>query len=335
MNRQWVLSARPDGLAGREHFTFEEGPMPTVGDGEFLVRNLWLSVDPAQRAWMAMDTYIPMVRLGEVMPSGSAGQVIESKHPGFAAGDLVAGAFGWQDYGVSDGGGIFPAIKIPPGVDAPTALSLLGLNGLTAYFGLLDVGQAESGETVLVSGAAGSVGSLVVQIAKLTGCRVIGIAGGERKCAWLKDELGVDGAIDYKGEDVGARIGELCPQGVDVFFDNVGGEILDAALAQLANGARVVMCGAISTYNDLEHRPAIRNHQNLIVRRASMRGFLVFDYIDRVPEALGALAGWAAEGKIKNQIDVVEGLENTPDAFRRLFTGENLGKQLVKVADPA
>jgi NADPH-dependent curcumin reductase CurA len=275
VNRQWLLSARPHGLAGREHFTWLEGPMPAVGDGEFLVRNLWLSVDPAQRAWMTMDTYIPMVPLGEVMPSGSAGQVVESKHPGFDAGDLVAGAFGWQDYGVSDGSGIFPAIKTPPpGVELPTALSLLGVNGLTAYFGLLDVGQPEAGETVLVSGAGGSVGSFVVQIAKLQGCRVIGIAGGERKCAWLNDELGVDGAIDYKGEDVDARIGELCPEGVDVFFDNVGGEILDAALAQLTIGARVVMCGAISTYNDLEHRPAIRNHQNLIVRRASMRGFL-------------------------------------------------------------
>jgi hypothetical protein len=334
-NRQWVLSGRPKGLAGREHFTWKEGAVPSIGEGEFLVRNLWLSVDPAQRAWMEMDTYIPMVPLGEVMPSGSAGQVVESKHPDFAVGDLVAGAFGWQDYGVSDAGGIFPSIKIPPGVDLPTALSLLGVNGLTAYFGLLDVGRPKPGETVVVSGAAGSVGSFVAQIALLKDCRVVGIAGGARKCAWLRNELGVDDAIDYKTDDVHARIGELCPQGIDVFFDNVGGEILDAALALLAIGARVVCCGAISGYNDFEHRPAITNYFNLILRRATMRGFLVFDYRDRIPEAIGELASWATAGKIKNQLDVVEGLENTPDAFKRLFTGENLGKQLVKVADPS
>jgi len=332
-NRKWVLSARPKRMVERENFTWKEEPVPSIGDGEFLVRNLWLSCDPAQRAWMEMDTYIPVLPLGEVMLSGSAGEVVESKHPDFTKGDLVSGTFGWQDYAVSDGGGPFPATKIPPGVDLPMALSLFGVSGLTAYVGLLDVGQPKPGETVLVSGAAGSVGSLVAQIAKIRDCRVVGIAGGAAKCDWLKNELGIDDAIDYKGEDVLARIGELCPSGVDVFFDNVGGEILDAALDQIAIGARVVLCGAISGYTDFDQRPGIRNHYRLIVRRGTMRGFLVFDHMDRVPAAIGELASWAAAGKIKNQVDIVEGLEHAPDALNRLFTGQNLGKQLVKIAD--
>ena len=332
-NRKWMLSARPKGMVERENFAWKEEPVPSIGDGEFLVRNLWLSCDPAQRAWMEIDTYIPVLPLGEVMLSGSAGEVVASNHPGFAEGDLVAGAFGWQDYAVSDGGGFFPVSTVPPGIDLPAALSLFGITGLTAYIGLLDVGQPMPGETVLVSGAAGAVGSLVCQIAKVKDCRVIGIAGGAAKCEWLRSELGVDDAIDYKGEDVLARIGELCPDGVDVFFDNVGGEILDAALDHIAIGARVVLCGAISDYSDFEQRPGIRNYHQLTLRRGAMRGFLIFDHMARVPEAIGDLASWAAAGKIKNQVDVVEGLENAPDALNRLFTGQNLGKQLVKVAD--
>jgi NADPH-dependent curcumin reductase CurA len=333
-NRKWVLSARPKGIVAPENFDLKEEPVPSIGDGEFLVRNLWLSCDPAQRAWMEIDTYIPVLPLGEVMLSGSAGQVVESKHPGFSEGDSVSGAFGWQDYAVSNGAGFFPVTTVPPGVDLPTALSLLGITGLTAYIGLLDVGQPKPGETVLVSGAAGAVGALVAQIAKVKDCRVIAIAGGAAKCEWLKSELGVDDAIDYKGEDVRARIGELCPNGVDVFFDNVGGEILDAALAHLAIGGRVVLCGSISSYSDFDQRPGLRNHDQLIVRRGTMRGFLIFDHMARVPEAIGDLASWAAAGKIKNEIDVVEGLENAPDALNRLFTGRNRGKQLVKIADP-
>ena len=339
MNRRWLLAARPQGIVDRDHFEWTEEPVPSIGEGEFLVRNLWLSCDPAQRAWMEIDTYIPVLSLGEVMASGSAGEVVESNHPGFAKGELVSGVFGWQDYAVSDGegfgGGLFPPLKVPPGVDLPTALSLFGITGLTAYFGLLDVGAPKPGDTVLVSGAAGAVGSIVCQIAKLKGCRVIGIAGGEHKCDWLRTDLGVDDAISYTNEDVSARLGELCPEGVDVFFDNVGGEILDAALAHLAVGARLAICGAVSGYSAFEQRPRIKNHFELILSRATMRGFLVFDFLDRAEEAVTNLATWAAEGKIKNQIDVVEGLENAPDALRRLFTGENLGKQLVKVADGA
>jgi NADPH-dependent curcumin reductase CurA len=337
-NRRWVLTARPTGMVGREHFDWAEEPVPEVGDGEFLVRNLWISCDPAQRTWMEIDTYMPKLPLGEVMAAATAGEVVESKHPEFAAGDLVSGVFGWQDYAVGSsegfGAGLFPPLKIPPGIDLPMALSLFGITGLTAYFGLLDVGEAKDGDTVMVSGAAGAVGSIVCQIAKLKGCRVVAVAGGAPKCDWLRSELGVDEAIDYKSEDVGARLRELCPDGVDVFFDNVGGEILDAALANLAMHARVVICGAVSGYNQFEGRPGIRNHFMLIMRRGTMRGFLVFDFLDRAMDAIGELAGWAAEGKMKNQIDVVEGLENAPDALRRLFTGENLGKQLVKVAEP-
>ena len=279
---------------------------------------------------MEVDTYIPRLPLGEVMASGSAGEVVESKHPDFAKGDLVSGGFGWQEYAVSDGGGfgggLVPLFKIPPGVDIPTALSLFGITGLTAYFGLLDIGKPNPGDTVLVSAAAGAVGSIVCQIAKLQGCRVVGIVGGPRKCAWLRDELRVD-AIDYKGGDVLARLAEMCPNGVDVYFDNVGGEILDAALASIALGARIVVCGAISGMNDFQERPGIRNHFYLIFQRGTMRGFLVFDYLDRAMEAIDEFATWRSEGKIKNQVDVVEGLENAPDALRRLFTGENLGKQ--------
>ena len=332
-NRQWVLRSRPHGPVTAEHFEWRTTPVPAVGEGEFLVRNLYLSCDPAQRPWMEMDTYIPMLPLGEVMLSGAAGEVVESNHPGFARGELVSGVFGWQDYAVSDGGsGVFPVTKIPPGVDPPTALSLFGVTGLTAHIGLLHIGRPESGDTVVVSGAAGSVGSFVVQIARLKGLRVVAIAGGAAKCAWLEQELGADAVIDYKHEDVEARLAEVAPDGVDVFFDNVGGEILDTVLDRITIGARIVLCGAISGYDDFDHRPAIRNHYRLIIRRATMRGFLVFDHMDLAPQAISDLATWATEGRIKAEIDVVDGLEHAPDALSRLFTGGNRGKQLVKVA---
>jgi NADPH-dependent curcumin reductase CurA len=335
-NRRWLLSERPTGMVDRGNFEWVEEPIPSPGDGEFLVRNQWLSCDPAQRAWMEIDTYIPKLPLGEVMAGAAAGEVIESNNPDFAQGDIVTGVFGWQDYATSGpqgfGDGLFPPLKIPPGVDIPLAMSLFGVTGLTAYFGLLDVGQAKEGDTVLVSGAAGAVGSIVCQIAKVKGCRVVAIAGGEHKCGWLRDELGVDATIDYKSEDVAACLRERCADGVDVFFDNVGEEILDAALARLARGARVVICGAVSGYNRYADRPGIRNYHMLIMQRATMRGFLVFDFMDRAMDAITDLGTWAAEGKIKNQVDIIERLENAPDALRRLFTGENLGKQLVKIA---
>ena len=334
VNRRWLLKSRPKGLVERANFEWREEAVPSVRDGEFLVRNLWLSCDPTQRGWMEIDTYIPAVPIGEVMRSVSAGQVVESKHPGFTAGDLVSGAFGWQDYAVSDGGGLVPPAKIPAGVDLATALSLFGITGLTAYFGILDVGKPKPGETVVVSGAAGSTGSFAAQIAKIQGARVVGIAGGPKKCEWLTRDLGLEAVIDYRSENVAQRIGELCPKGVDVYFDNVGGETLDAVLGHVSRGARIALCGAISGYNDFAHMPGIRNYVSLIVHSATMQGFLLFDYAARFPEAVASLAAWASEGKIQNRVDVVEGLERAPEALRRLFTGENLGKQLVKIVDP-
>jgi NADPH-dependent curcumin reductase len=337
-NRRWILSQRPSGIVSREHFEWAEEPVPEIGDRQFLLRNLWISCDPAQRAWMEIDTYIPKLPLGEVMAAGTVGEVVESKHPDFSPGDLVSGVYGWQDYAVGSSepfAGLFPPLKLPPGTDPTVAMSLLGITGMTAYFGLLEVGALKEGEAVLVSGAAGAVGSIACQIAKVKGCRVVGIAGGSQKCDWLRSELGVDDAIDYKNEDVRTRLRELFPKGVDVYFDNVGGEILDAVLANLAFHARIALCGAVSGYSGLDERYGLRNTNNLIVRRGTMRGFLIFDFTSRAMEAIADLVTWAGEGKLKNQIDVVEGLENAPDALARLFTGENLGKQLVKVADPA
>jgi NADPH-dependent curcumin reductase CurA len=336
INRRWVLAERPRGVVGREHFEWREDPVPTIGDGEFLVRNLWLSCDAAQRGWMEIDTYIPRIPLGEVMASGSVGEVVESRHADFEVGDLISGAFGWQDYAVSNGssfGGLVTPFTLPPGVDAPTALSLLGVTGLTAYFGLLDVGRPSAGETVVVSAAAGATGSIVCQIAKLKGCRVVGIAGGTRKCDWLREEVGADEAIDYKTDDFPRRLHDACPGGVDVFFDNVGGEVLDAVLANLATGARVALCGSISGYSG--PGSPIRNLPNLVLASATMRGFLVFEYLNRAAEAAVDLASWAGEGRIRVHTDVVKGLENAPDALRRLFTGQNLGKQLVEIARPS
>jgi NADPH-dependent curcumin reductase CurA len=334
-NRRWVLAARTPGIVGREHFTWDEVTVPTLTDGQFLVRNLWLSCDPAQRAWMETDTYIPMLPLGEVMLSGALGAVVESRHPGFAEGDLVTGLFGWQDYAVSDGGTPpFGVVKVPPRVAPELALSLFGVTGLTAHIGMIDVARVAEGDTVLVSGAGGAVGSIAAQVAQIKGARAVGIAGGPEKCAWLA-ELGVHAAIEYKSEDASARIAELCADGIDVYFDNVGGPLLDVALMNLATGARIVCCGAISGYGRFEERPAIHNHHQLILKRATMAGFLIFDHADRFAAATAELATWAAERRIINRVDVVDGLENAPDALRRLFTGQNIGKQLVRLEHAA
>jgi hypothetical protein len=332
-NRQWVLRSRPKGLPGPENFELREAPVPEPRAGEFVVRNVYLSCDPTQRGWMERDTYLPAVALGEVMRAIAAGRVVASRHPDFREGDLVQGAFGWQDYAASDGKGLVPVAKIPPEVSLETASSLFGITGLTAYFGMLSIGDPKPGEAVLVSAAAGATGSIAAQLAKIRGARVVGIAGGEKKCRWLLETLRLDGAIDYRCEPVAQRIGEFFPKGVDVYFDNVGGDLLEAALARLARHARVVLCGAISLYNDLENTRGPRNYLNLILRSARMEGFLVFDFAPRIPQAVADLGRWASEGRIHNQVDVVHGFEKAPEALRRLFTGENLGKQLVKIAD--
>jgi hypothetical protein len=315
-------------------FAWREDPVPQeLGEGEMLVRTLYLSCDPTQRGWMEMDTYMPAVAIGEVMRSGGVGRVVRSNAPAFAPGDLVSGMVGWQDYAVMGSTGFVAPFKLPPGVPPTMALGLLGITGLTAYFGLLEIGTPKETETVVVSGAAGATGMVAGQIAKLKGCRAIGIAGGPEKCALLTQELGFDAAIDYKSEDVAERLREVCPKGIDVYFDNVGGEILEAALGNLAMRGRVVLCGAISGYNDMRNTRGPRNYLALLMQRGRMEGFIVTDFAAKFGDAVRDLATWAAQGTIKDRVDVVEGLENAPAALRRLFTGANVGKQVVKVAD--
>jgi NADPH-dependent curcumin reductase CurA len=334
-NRQWLLAARPNGIIKESDFRWNETVVPPLNDGQVLVRNLAFSFDPTQRGWMSMDTYIPAIPLGQTMKAGTVGQVVESRRPGFAKGDLVQGLFGWEDYTVSGGEGLMGLQKLPRGTDPILALSLLGTTGLTAYFGTLTVGQVKAGDTFVVSGAAGATGSVSGMIAKIKGCRVVGIAGGRQKCDWLLKEAGFDAAIDYKSENVGEALTKYCPKGIDVYFDNVGGEILDHALARIADRARIVLCGAISQYNDLGTKlPAgPRNYFGLVLHGARMEGFLVFHFAARYPEAIAEMSKWYAEGKLKNQIDVQHGLENAPRTIIRLFTGANLGKQLLKLAD--
>jgi NADPH-dependent curcumin reductase CurA len=321
-------------MVQKTDFTWAEEPVPTVGPGQVLVRNLHLSMDPTQRGWMSRDTYIPAMAIGDVVRSFGVGQVVGSRHAGFKQGDIVQGGVGWQDYLLTDGGGPLPIVKLPAGVDIPLAMSVLGLTGITAYFGLLEVGRPKAGETVVVSGAAGATGSVVGQIAKIEGCHVVGIAGGPDKCGWLTAEAGFDAAIDYKAERVDRRLRELCPKGIDVFFDNVGGEILDAALANLAMRGRVVICGAIAGYNEKVPPPGPRNCLSLLVQRGRMEGFIILDYMDRAGEAVTALSGWVRDGKLRHQEDIQEGLENAPATLLRLFEGKNRGKQLLRIADP-
>jgi NADPH-dependent curcumin reductase len=341
VNRQWLLASRPEGVISDGNFRWQETPIPEPRHGQVLVRNLWLSFDPAQRGWMTMDTYVPMIPLGEVMHAASVGQVVDSRRPDYAPGELVQGYFGWQDYAVTDGGGVVPMRKLPPGMPPNLALSLFGITGLTAYFGVLDIGQVKEGETFVVSGAAGATGSIAGQIAKLKGCKVVGIAGGKLKCDWLLREAGFDGVIDYRAEDIGARLSAHCPKGIDVFYDNVGGAALNEALARINLRARIVLCGAISLYEAILRQGALKtpppgpaNYFNLTLRRGRMEGFILRDYAARFPEARAALAHWLGEGRLKQKEDVTEALENAPNTLARLFSGENFGKQLLKIADP-
>ncbi|MEM6707770.1 MAG: NADP-dependent oxidoreductase [Pseudomonadota bacterium] len=335
-NRQWLLAKRPHGMVGKENFEYAETPIPTPGDGEVLIRNLYLSFDPTQRGWMEdRESYLPPVAIGEPMRAGSVSQVVESNDPKFAAGDLVSTTGGWQDFTVVNPKQTLTGMgKLPAGIDPTLPLSVLGTTGLTAYFGLLDLGDPQPGQTVLVSGAAGATGSVAGQIARIKGCRVVGIAGGPEKCQWLKTEAGFDDVIDYKNEDVNARIAEACPKKVDVFFDNVGGDILEAALNHIAMKARVVLCGGISGYNATKPIPGPTNLMNLVIMRARMEGFIVIDYYHRREEASQELMSWIQSGELKHQVDLQEGFEHIPDTLNRLFTGKNIGKQLLKIADP-
>ena len=336
-NRQWLLAKRPSGLVTRDNFEYAENPIPEPADGQVLVRNLYLSFDPTQRGWMEdRESYLPPVGIGEPMRAGAIGQVADSRHADFAVGDLVQTTGGWQDFVIAaPNQGPMGLTKLHDGVTPEMMLSVLGITGLTAYFGLLDLGTPQAGETVLVSGAAGATGSVAGQIAKIKGCRVVGIAGGPEKCAWLKEEAGFDDVIDYKQGNVSEQIKATCPNKVDVYFDNVGGEILEAALNHINLKARIVMCGGISGYNATEPVPGPTNLMNIVTNRARMEGFIVLDYMPRAAEAIGDLLKWIGAGELKYQIDLQEGFDNIPDTLQRLFTGANLGKQLLKIADPS
>jgi NADPH-dependent curcumin reductase len=332
LNAQWRLAARPVGLPKASDWEYVEEPAPEPDDGQFRVGIEYVSLDPAMRGWMnEARSYVPPVGIGEVMRAGGIGRVIDSRHPDFQDGEFVSGMFGVQRYAASDGRGVRKVdTSLAP---APVHLGVLGMTGLTAYFGLLDLGRPEVGQTVVVSGAAGAVGSVVGQIARIKGCRTVGIAGGPEKCAWLVEELGFDAAIDYKRGELRAELRRHAPDGVDVYFDNVGGETLDEVLRWIARGARVVICGAISQYNAERPRgPA--NYMQLLVQRASMTGFLVFDYADRYSEGVAELAGWLSAGELQSREDVVRGgLEQFPEVFLRLFRGENTGKLILQLTD--
>jgi len=330
-NRQIVLKCCPTGPVGKEHFESRVGSVPELADGQALVRVKYLSIDPTIRGWIQRDTYLPAIEIGAVVRSAGAGEVVLSKNPKLSPGDHVFGLVGWQEYAVIDAKDR-PTV-IPAGIPLTDALSVFGVTGMTAYFGLTEIGQPKAGDTVVVSGAAGATGSIVGQLAKAKGCRAIGIAGSKAKCDWLTGELGFDAAIDYKKEDVGKRLRETCPKGIDVFFDNVGGPILNAALANLAIRGRVVLCGAISQYEDLENTYGPPNYINLLAKRGRMEGFIILDYADRFMEGAMALGGLMAEGKLKHRTTVVDSLEKAPEALHRLFTGDHEGKLLVKVAD--
>jgi NADPH-dependent curcumin reductase CurA len=330
-NKQITLAARPTGCPKESDFKLIETPVPQPGPGEILVRMLYVSVDPYMRGRMNdVKSYAPPVQIGAVMGGGAIGKVITSQNPEFAAGDFVEGFFGWQEYSASNGKGVR---KLDPKL-APlsTALGILGIPGLTAYFGLLDIGKPRAGETVAVSGAAGAVGSIVGQIAKLKGCRVVGIAGSDQKVAWLRDDLAFDAAFNYKTTaDYIAKLQELCPNGVDVYFDNVGGDITDAVFRLINVGARIVVCGQIAQYNAEKPETGPRLLSHLIVKQARAEGFLIFQYASRYAEGLKQMVEWLKQSKLKYREQFVDGIENAPRAFIGMMQGENTGKQLVRV----
>jgi len=331
-NKEIRLASRPAGMPTLDNFQFVDAEAPKPNDGEVLVRTLYISVDPYLRGRMREGrSYIAPFEVGQVIESGAVGEVVESRSPKFQPGDIVTGMFGWRLYNVVKAVGL---MKVPPGVPVTTALGVLGMPGLTAYFGLLDIGQPKPGEAVVVSGAAGAVGMTVCQIAKIKGCRVVGIAGSDEKNRYLTDELGVDAGINYKNPaGIREALKEACPKGIDVYFDNVGGEVSDAVMPLLNHGARVIICGQISFYN--MDRPDVgpRPQPYLLVNSALMKGFIIMEYAQRFSEGATQLARWLSEGKLKYAESVVEGFENTPRAFIGLFSGENLGKQIVKIGD--
>jgi NADPH-dependent curcumin reductase CurA len=331
-SRRILLVQRPVEMFTEDCFEVVEDVIPEPGGGEAVVQVEYFSLDPTMRGWARDEpSYLPPVQLGEVMRGGAAGRVIASNNPVYPVGAAVMGLLGWQEYAVVGGtsGGL--ANVLPEGVDLVDALSLYGSTGITAYFGVTDVGQAQAGETLVVSGAAGGVGTIAGQIGKIIGCRVVGIAGGKEKCRFVVEELGFDDCLDYKEGEIGRALQEKCPEGIDVYFDNVGGDILDAALERMNDFGRIVACGMISGYNAAERPPGPRNIFRIVTKRLRMQGFIVIDYLPRFPEAALQLGVWAAEGKIKNRVHVVDGFLSAPTAINMLFTGENTGKLVVKL----
>jgi NADPH-dependent curcumin reductase CurA len=328
-NRQWKLTARPVGLPKRSDFTYETNAVPDPADGEILVRNHFISLDPAMRGWMNDGrSYVPPIKLGEVMRAGAVGEVVASRNPDWHEGDYAVGMFGMQDYAASTTAGVQ---RVDPSLaPLPLFISALGMPGMTAYFGLLDIGNPQPGQTVVVSAASGAVGALVGQIARIKGARAVGLAGGPEKCRYVTEELGFDACIDYKHDDIGRGLSQSCPNGIDVYFDNVGGEILDLCLARLARRARIVICGAISQYNNTGPVAGPKNYLSLLVNNARMEGFVVFNYAARYAEGAKEMATWLHEGKLKSREDIVDGIETFPETLLKLFSGENFGKLMIK-----
>ena len=334
-NREIRLAARPAGVPKESDFELAETDVPRPADGEVLVRNAYMSVDPYMRSRMNdTKSYVPSFQIGKPLQGGAVGQVVESRSEALAEGDWVNSMLGWREYYVADGKAL---MKVDPGAGpVSTALGVLGMPGLTAYVGLLDIGQPKEGETVFVSAASGAVGSVVGQIAKLKGCRAVGSAGSAEKVSYLTDELGFDAAFNYKEVGVADALPDACPDGIDVYFENVGGEHLEAALANMNTFGRVVLCGLISHYNATEPPPGPRNFPQVLVSRLLLKGFIISDHFDRLPAFLADMGSWVAEGRIKYRETVIEGIENAPKAFIGLLAGENFGKMLVKVGpDPA
>jgi NADPH-dependent curcumin reductase len=338
-NRQWLLEKRPDGPVGPANFRRAESDVPVPGPGQMLVRNLWYSFEPTQRLLMAY--YDPGegdssgVALGGVMTSIAVSEVLTSHLAGFVPGDLVHGHTGWEDYSVVTGKGFLPTYKLPDGMPPNLALGALGLTGLVAYFGVVEVGRAQAGETFVISGGAGGVGSVAVQLAKILGLRVVAVAGTREKLDWLRDDARVDGVINYRTEDVATRLGELCPDGIDLFFDNDGGAVLDAALDRLRQRGRVVLCGATSRYAADPRPPGPMNYLQLVMINGRMEGLLGRDYVPRREEAWAAMRPWIASGQLRPKEDVLQGFDRLPEGIGRLYDGANVGKQLLRLRDPS
>jgi len=333
-NRRFLLAERPTGPVDENTYDLVREPVPTIGEGEALAKVKWISIDPTNRTWIGEEpTYLPPVAIGEVMRGLGLGEIVESNSTNYPVGTLVNGLTGWQDYTVvSDA---MPLMVVPSEIQAEPAqlLGTLGMTGCTAYFGMLEIGEPKEGETVVVSAAAGAVGSVAGQLAKIRGARVVGIAGGPEKCAWLTDELGFDAAVDYKADDWREQLKTATPDGIDVNFENVGGEIMEAVMARLNIRARMVLCGLISGYNETELPPGPRTFGSLLINRVKLQGFIILDYYPRFGEAIRELSGWVAAGSLRSEQTVVEGFEELPNALNMLFAGENTGKLVVHISD--